>query len=413
MKIIHVIPYFPPAARFGGVPVAVYQLAKAQAEIGNEITVLTTDAGLIEQTVPNEYSIDWASDSYLRAIGSFDRLEVWYFKNRFPALANRFKIFLAPFENPATDQLFDSSIDCLHFHEVHIPGYRGLALKAIRQGIRVCVSPHGSLAPAVHRGLKKSLHLWFDPYMRRDWFHHSHAYFSLCRHETEQLIAANVNPDRIHTIPHGRPEFLKKPAADSTLPFPFDPNPSLPTFLYLGRLSRAKGVFFLIDAIQQVWNNHPCFRFVLCGPDEGAKRYVQTVCERNQIPNRQNAVLSEAGVYFIDEIGHEYLPALFSKVDRTVCPSGYESFGLTPIESLSNHVPVIVTSAYGCLEHLDATSTMMTVVQSDQIEPLRQALESGVLNHPTALDRQPFHGLPTWVEIAQRYCRIYRERNCE
>ena len=44
MKILHVVPYFPPAYSFGGPVKAVYQIAKELVKRKHEVVVYTSDA---------------------------------------------------------------------------------------------------------------------------------------------------------------------------------------------------------------------------------------------------------------------------------------------------------------------------------------------------------------------------------
>ena len=44
MHILHITPYFPPTWSYGGIPRIVDGLSKALSSLGEQITVLTTDA---------------------------------------------------------------------------------------------------------------------------------------------------------------------------------------------------------------------------------------------------------------------------------------------------------------------------------------------------------------------------------
>lgn len=49
-----------------------------------------------------------------------------------------------------------------------------------------------------------------------------------------------------------------------------------------------------------------------------------------------------AGVRFAGPVPHARMPALLAAADAVLCPSGYESFGLVPLEAMAAGVPVIV-----------------------------------------------------------------------
>ncbi len=49
-----------------------------------------------------------------------------------------------------------------------------------------------------------------------------------------------------------------------------------------------------------------------------------------------------AGVSCAGTVPHAGMPDLFSAADAVLCPSGYESFGLVPLEAMAAGVPVIL-----------------------------------------------------------------------
>ncbi|MGC9326668.1 MAG: glycosyltransferase, partial [Candidatus Hinthialibacter sp.] len=280
MRIVHAIPYFPPSARFGGVPEAAYSLVQAQARLGHEIIVLTTDAGLRPDSVREGLTVRWVVQKDVRAVGEADGIRIFYMTNRRPLLALQFKIFTASFWNRALEEQLPASLDILHLHEVHIPGYRRLCGKMMERGAGLCLSSHGSWAPPVHRGLKRAAHKWVDPLLRWGWIFHVSAFFALCREEKNQLERAGIPGRRIHVLPHGRPQFE---SPEAPLPFRAEPSPHLCTFLYAGRLHRAKGVMILAEAFVRLIQEGAEARLIFCGPDEGCAAGIQSICAANQI----------------------------------------------------------------------------------------------------------------------------------
>ena len=204
MRILHVIPYFPPAHSYGGVPEAVYSLAQAQADLGH-VTVWTSDAGIQPGIEREGITLEWQTDSYIRAIGQMADMRVIYVRNRWPFLAERFKVFTADYMRAETFSAPIEKFDILHLHESYILGYGRLARWAAGKGVAICHSPHGSLLPPVHRSVKKALHTWIDPLLRRKWFPYISAFFALCTNEREQLLACGAQADSIHIIPHSAP----------------------------------------------------------------------------------------------------------------------------------------------------------------------------------------------------------------
>lgn len=407
MKILHVIPYFPPTRRHGGVPEAVYSLVRAQIEIGHAVTVLTTDAGLSPGDSHPEIDLQWIKQGPLTALGTLGNASVLYVKNRFPRVAERGKFFTPRLTAPGVLARLPSSLDVAHFHEVHIPGYRRAAGEFTRRGAVVCVSPHGSLDPSTHRGVKRLAHRCLDPLLRAGWFSRCGAYFALCRAEREQLLRCGVPEAKIHIIPHGLPEWDS--CHPTSLPFPVATNPAVTTFLVLGRLHWSKGVIRVFDAFSTLWERGLRFRLLFCGPDEGCAAILQAGCLWRGIPFDTSCIGAADGVYVLPPVPHASVPALFSRVDWTICPSPYESFGLVPIESLRRGVPVLATSGYGCLEHITLSSTVLKIAPPEDSMALRRALEECLAtpkgeHPPGGWDT----GLPIWRDVAERVVGVYR-----
>ncbi|MBN2325640.1 MAG: glycosyltransferase family 4 protein [Candidatus Omnitrophica bacterium] len=404
MRIVHAIPYFPPANCFGGVPEAVYSLVQAQARLGHEIIVLTTDAGLHPDSVREGLTVRWVVQKAVRAVGEAGGIRIFYMTNRNPLLARKYKIFTASFWNPSIEEQLPASIDILHLHDVHIPGYRRLCVKMMERGAGLCLSSHGSFAPPVHRGLKRAAHKWMDPLLRRRWILHVSAFFALCREEKKQLERAGTPGGRIHVLPHGRPRF-ESPA--SPLPFPAAESSSLCTFLYAGRLHRAKGVMILMEAFVRLIEEGAEARLIFCGPDEGCAAKIQSICSANHITLTRGAAPACAGVALLPKIPRSAMPALFSLADFTVCPSPYEIFGLTPVESLICGTPVIAASSYGCLEHLPDSCDAIRIVTPGSAHSLQAAMSQCLLPDQAPPRFHPESILPPWDEIARRTCDIY------
>lgn len=407
MNILHVVPYFPPSRRHGGVPEAVLALVRAQIELGHSVTVLTSDAGLSPEDSHPEIDLQWLEQGSLTALGTLRDMQVLYVKNRFPILADRGKFFTPLLTAPDILSRLPSSLDAVHFHEVHISGYRRAAEECERRGAVVCVSPHGSLNPPTHRGVKRIFHRCLDPWLRAGWFSQCGAYFALCRAEREQLLRRDIPPERIHILPHGLPEWDL--SQSTSLPFLAEANPGVITFLVLGRLHRSKGVLQVLEAFLALWEKGMRPRLVFCGPDEGCAAIIRKGCQQRRIPFDIGHIGASPGIYVLPPVPHASLPALFRLVDWTVCPSPYESFGLAPIESLICGVPVLATTGYGCLEYITRTSALMKIVPPGDPEALRSALEGCLISPkvehlPDGWDP----GLPSWRDVAERVVMIYQ-----
>jgi glycosyltransferase involved in cell wall biosynthesis len=146
-----------------------------------------------------------------------------------------------------------------------------------------------------------------------------------------------ADPENVHVVynamtPNGSPP--RSPSAS-------DPS-TPPTALFLGRLTRQKGVGFLLRAAQHLAETHPTARLLIAGDGEERSRLIESVAE-----------LGLAGrVFFLGSISDEAKREAYRKADVFVLPSVSEPFGLTPLEALMEGTPVVLTSTSGVAEVL-------------------------------------------------------------
>ena len=112
--------------------------------------------------------------------------------------------------------------------------------------------------------------------------------------------------------------------------------------LFLGRLTRQKGVGFLLRAARVVLASHPDARFLIAGEGEERSRLIEAVAE-----------LGLAGqVFFLGSISDEAKVQAYRDASVFVLPSVSEPFGLTPLEALAEGTPVVLSKASGVAEVL-------------------------------------------------------------
>ena len=110
--------------------------------------------------------------------------------------------------------------------------------------------------------------------------------------------------------------------------------------VYVGSITRRKGVFDLLNAIPLVLERVPEARFRLVGtlPVRGELRSALDSALAN-LPERARRAVVLAG-----RMRHEQLPAVYSRAAAAVFPSRAEAFGLTCVEAMACGAPVVMTS---------------------------------------------------------------------
>ncbi len=105
----------------------------------------------------------------------------------------------------------------------------------------------------------------------------------------------------------------------------------------VARLSREKGLHYLLEAFAFVVDRYTGARLVLAG--EGPeRRRLQRLAARLGLGER---------VQFLGEVPHEQVPQVLQGLDVFVMPSTYEGFGVAALEAEAVEVPVVASSIHG------------------------------------------------------------------
>ncbi|HOT28096.1 MAG TPA: glycogen synthase [Candidatus Ozemobacteraceae bacterium] len=176
----------------------------------------------------------------------------------------------------------------------------------------------------------------------------------------------SVDPNRIHIIHNGIDidEFRKK-SSRSLLDRLGVPNQ--PYILFVGRITRQKGIIHLVNALPYI---DPKIPVVLCA---GAPDTPEIGEEMKQGVDRVAA--TRGNVFWVREmVDRPTLIELYSNAAVFCCPSIYEPFGIINLEAMACEVPVVASAVGGIPE---------VVVDGDTgyLVPLRQ------------MDRSPFEPL--------------------
>ena len=172
----------------------------------------------------------------------------------------------------------------------------------------------------------------------------------------------DVDPARVHVIHNGidlekyrkvcSTEALKRHGIDPTRPY----------LLFVGRITRQKGIIYLVRAIEYLSID---FQVVLCAgaPDtpEIAEKMKEAV---------ENAVKKRQGVIWIEEmVDRNAVIELYSHAGVFCCPSIYEPFGIINLEAMACETAVVASAVGGIKEVVVNGETGFLV-------PLKQMKES-------------------------------------
>jgi D-inositol-3-phosphate glycosyltransferase len=205
----------------------------------------------------------------------------------------------------------------------------------------------------------------------------------IARHIEDEALACGIPRDRVIYIPHGVDVERFRPAGPDErarlrqeLGLPLDRL----VCLYVGRLSREKGILDLLDAWTEV--AHPEALLAVVGPDMTGHPW--------DVGAEARAVVASRGLADrVRFLGPSADPApLFRAADVFVQPSHFEAFGISAIEAMSSGLAVVASSVGGMLDFIvDGENGLLATPRdpSDFARQIRRVLDDGALRARLAL----------------------------
>jgi len=307
MRLLHVVPSYLPAVRYGGPVHAVHGLCRALARAGHEVDVFTTTAdGAGELAVPGARCV------------ARDGVGVHYFPRRAP---RRW------FHSPALAAALARQVagyDLVHVHALFLHPVGAAASAARRAGVPYLVSPRGMLvaelfarrSPLLKRG-------WLELVGRR-LLEGAAAVHVTSSREADDVARFGLHLRRVLTVANGiEAVHASRLARDPSL------------LLFLGRLSWKKGLDRLLHALALL----PGRTLVVAGNDEeGLTPSLHALARRLRIDDR---------VRFLGAVDGARKHELYARAGVFVLASDSENFANAALEAMAAGCPVVLTAAVG------------------------------------------------------------------
>ncbi len=164
-----------------------------------------------------------------------------------------------------------------------------------------------------------------------------------------------VPMDRIHVIHNGIDLTQYRPTPGRGMLRALGIDPERPFVLFVGRITRQKGIVHLVNAIEHL---HEGAQVVLCA---GAPDTPEIAREMSEAVARARSRSGHAIVWIEEMLPKEKVIQLYSEAALFVCPSVYEPFGIINLEAMACETPVVASAVGGIPEVVDDGETGLLV----------------------------------------------------
>jgi glycosyltransferase involved in cell wall biosynthesis len=380
MRVLHVVPSYIPAWRYGGTIHAVHGQCRGLVRSGLDVHVYTTSVdGDGDSDVPIERPVDL--DGVKVTYFPSDRLRRLYYSPRMAA-ALRGRV---------------GEFDLLHLHSVFLWPTWAAARQARKAGVPYIIAPEGMLVrELIRRKSRWAKKLWIRLIERRS-LRLADGIQTTSPRELEEFKSFGFESVEPFLIPHGIDvDELGPPPSRPPAP----PEGRRARILFLGRISWEKGLDRLIPAMRHISD----VELVIAGNDESG--YTNSLKELA----RRHGLLDQ--VTFKGVVLGEEKWQLFRSAALLVLPSYSENFGMVAMEAMAVGRPVVVTPEVGLAAMVaEADSGIVVAGEPDQLGPAIDALlrDDEQLRNKAANGRRTIEERFTWERVAGQLRHKYEE----
>jgi glycogen synthase len=260
-----------------------------------------------------------------------------------------------------------TDVDIVHCHTWYTH-FAGCLVRAL-QGVPLVLTTH-SLEP--HRPWK--VEQLGNAYHASTWIERTAyktadgvvAVSGAMRQDVHELYGVPL--DRIRVIHNGIDLRQYRPQPDPAVLVRHGIDPDTPYVLFVGRITRQKGIIHLVHAIRHI---QPGVQIVLCA---GAPDTPEIAREMTEAVNQARAGGTHPIVWIEEMLPKEQIITLYTHAAVFVCPSVYEPFGIINLEAMACETPVVASAVGGIPEVVDHGETGLLVVPEARsaldVEPL-------------------------------------------
>ena len=227
-----------------------------------------------------------------------------------------------------------------------------------------------------------------------------------------------LDPNKVVTIHNGIDLEVFKPTTNEKLVRALGVDPAKPSVLFVGRITRQKGLPYLLKAAKQLPGD---VQLVLAA---GSADTPDILAEVTALVNELKQSRSHV-IWLNQQLNREELIALLSAASVFACPSIYEPLGIVNLEAMACGTPVIATATGGIPEVVvhNETGVLVPIEQvkdgsgtpidenafvNDFATALNELLQNPQLAKFSAAGRARVEQNFSWEKIAQETLALYR-----
>lgn len=371
MRVLIVIPSYKPAYVYGGPIYSVSRLAEALVQIGNDVTVYTTNANGLENL-----DVNTKKSSIINGVA------VFYFRRWTRDHSNFSPSLLVKLIKTA------NSFDVIHIQSwwnlVAIPA----ALICLLKGKTPCISPRGSLTEftVTHKMqlLKSTIHKWVGKRLLNKAVLFFSSFYE--KRESTKLLESGkycILPNVMDLYP---PVQVRERLGEEL------------RILFLGRIDPAKNLELIFDSLKG--NLDFEYKWWIVG--EGSESYIEECKERTKDVKEVEWLGPITGLAKLN---------LIASADILILPSHTENFGNVVIEALSQGTAVLLSPHVGAGEYVESHG--LGFIIEDDPERWKSVFRSLARNKSPLADIRK--RAPELIKrdfqpelVAQKYLDVYR-----
>jgi glycogen synthase len=228
-----------------------------------------------------------------------------------------------------------------------------------------------------------------------------------------------VDPAKVKVIYNGINVEQYQPTAETSALVRYGVDPARPFVLFVGRITRQKGIVHLVNAIPTI---NPDVQIVLCAGAPDTKEIaaeMEAAVERVRASGRQDVIWIQEMLSKPDVI------QMYTHATVFCCPSIYEPFGIINLEAMACRTAVVASAVGGIKEVVvDGVTGYLVPVEQLNVAPFEPvapdkfardlaAAINKVLDDPALCDamaaagKQRARDLFSWTSIAEQTKALY------